>query len=61
MNKSILKSKTFWMQVLGVIAMLFPVVQEKVLAHPELIASVWGGLNIILRYITKDRVVLVDK
>lgn len=61
MKKSVLKSKTFWMQVLLVLGMLVPAIQENVVNNPELFASIWGGLSVALRFITKDKIFLVDK
>lgn len=61
MNKSILKSKTFWVNLVMAILPLFPAIQVWYMANPEIVASIWGGMNILLRAITKDAVYLIEK
>lgn len=58
MEKSVLKSKTFWFGLLTALASLVPAIQEHVIDKPELFGMLWGGLTVALRLITKDRVVL---
>ena len=60
MNKSILKSKTFYFGLASALAPLFPGVGEFLAKNVEGIAMVWGALTILLRYVTKDKVVLVE-
>jgi hypothetical protein len=42
------------------LSVLFPPVEEFLKANPLLFGSLWGGLGIILRMVTKEKVVLVD-
>jgi hypothetical protein len=60
MNKSVLKSKTFWFGLISGVAPLFPVVQEFMAANAASIGVVWGALAIVLRLVTKDKVVLIE-
>ena len=59
MKKSVLKSKTFYMGLITAIAPLFPVVGEFVAANTASIGILWGALAIVLRLVTKDKVVLI--
>ena len=59
-NKSVLKSKTFYFGLLTAIAPLFPAVQAFVQENMVMMTSLWGALAIILRMVTKDKVILVD-
>ena len=38
---------------------LFPVVEAWIVANPVLIGGIWGALTVGMRYITKDKVVLL--
>lgn len=51
------QSKTLWVNALLSVAAFFPGVAEHV--TPEAIGIVFGLANMVLRIITKDRVVLV--
>lgn len=55
-NKSVLQSKTIWVNLIFAIAAFFPSVQTYITAHPELIPTVFAVLNIGLRLITKQGV-----
>lgn len=59
MQKNILLSKTFWLNLLLALSPLLPGVGEWLASHMELVASIWGGLNIVLRLISKDKVTLL--
>lgn len=48
------KSKTLWLNVIVAIIAMIPGVSEKV--SPEQIALGLGGLNMILRLVTKDKI-----
>lgn len=60
MEKSVLKSKTFWFGLISGIAPLFPAVSTFLSENPTAISMVWGSLAIVLRLATKDKVVLID-
>ena len=52
-------SKTFWMNlILPILAFFVPTVSDWIVAHPKETALIWGGINIILRFITKGKVVI---
>lgn len=59
MKKSLLKSKTFYMGIIMATVPLFPVVEAWIVANPVLIGGIWGALTVGMRYITKDKVVLL--
>ena len=59
MNKNVLASKTFWFGLISALAPLVPSVGAFVGNNPELVASIWGGLAIVLRLVTKDKVKLL--
>lgn len=59
MEKSILKSKTFWVNFVALVAMLFPSIQEVVAEHLGETGSAWALINIVLRLVSKDKVYLV--
>lgn len=61
MNKSILLSKTFYFGLLTAIAPLIPVLNDYIHSHMEVLVSAWGALTVILRYVTKDKVVLLPE
>ena len=60
MNKSILKSKTFYFGLATALAPLFPGVGEFLAKNAEAVSMVWGAVAIVLRYVTKEKVVLVE-
>ena len=59
MEKSALKSKTFWFGVATALAPLLPVVRTAVVENPETFAMLWGAATVVLRFVTKDKVVLL--
>lgn len=59
MNKSILKSRTFYFGLLTALAPLFPGVGSFIAENTAMITALWGALAIALRFVTKDRVVLL--
>lgn len=59
MEKSVLKSKTFWFGLVSALLPLIPAVKEYVGANLENLAMVWGALVIVLRLVTKDKVQLL--
>jgi len=60
MQKSVLKSKTFYLNLMMALAPLLPVIDNLVQNHLQTFAMVWGAVAILLRFITKDKVVLID-
>jgi hypothetical protein len=60
MNKSALKSKTFWFGIITAIAPLVPKAGQFIAENSASIGMVWGAMTIILRMITKEKVVLLD-
>lgn len=59
MNKNILRSKTFWLQVVTFISVLVPPVQAWLVANPvDFIAAV-AAANTLVRFVTKDKVTLL--
>jgi hypothetical protein len=56
--KSILMSKTFWVQVIALASLLVPAVREWVEANPVDFAAVWGACNILVRFFTSGRISL---
>lgn len=59
MDKSLFKSRTFYFNVLMALSPLVPAVNAWLVANPAMFASIWGGLGIVLRMLTKDKVVLI--
>lgn len=58
MEKSLFKSKTFWINVVLAFLPLFPGVNEAVKANPEYLGFAFGAINALLRLISKDKVYL---
>jgi len=58
MNKHILASKTFWFGIVSAFAPLYPPIETYLQGHAVEIGMLWGSISIILRYVTKDKVVL---
>lgn len=60
MNKSVFKSKTFYFGLLTAIAPLFPVVGTFLAENAQATGLIWGAVAMVLRMVTKDKVVLVN-
>ena len=56
--KSILQSKTFWLQVITFIAVFFPAVQGWLVKNPETAVGVMGAVNVLLRFATSGKISL---
>ncbi|RYD19910.1 MAG: hypothetical protein EOP88_17125 [Verrucomicrobiaceae bacterium] len=55
-RKAILKSKTFWLNVLAIASVFLPAVGDFVQENPEQAVAAMGALNILIRFATKGRV-----
>lgn len=60
MEKSVLKSKTFYFGLVTAFAPLFPVLGDFLAANLELIGIFWGGLAVVIRFFTKDKIKLIN-
>lgn len=58
-EKSVFKSKTLWANLILAIIAFIPSV--RVVVTEEVLLQVMVGLNIFLRVVTKDKVVLFEK
>lgn len=56
--KPFYQSKTFWVQVLGVLALAWPVSSSFIQQHFTEAGMGWILINTVLRFITKDKVSL---
>lgn len=56
MEKSVLKSKTVWINLILAVVAFFPAVKETV--SEDILVQVFAVINIVLRLVTKDKVVL---
>lgn len=49
-------SKTLWTNLVVIVGTMFvPAVADFVSANPEIMVSIWGGVNILLRWVSKDK------
>ena len=60
MNKSYLKSKTLWVSLICILAPIYPPIQDVVVANPEVVGMVVGGVFALLRLITGKPLVLKE-
>lgn len=60
-KKNVLRSKTFWLNLLVALAPLVSNhVEARVAEYTPQFTLIWGAMNILLRLVTKDKVVLLD-
>jgi len=59
-NKSVFLSKTFYFGVITAIAPMFPAVELWLSQNIATASLLWGSLAVVLRLVTKDKVVLKD-
>lgn len=59
LEKSVLKSKTFWFNLAMALSPFVPQVKVWLDGNEATFTMIWGTLAIALRLITKDKVVLV--
>jgi hypothetical protein len=58
-SKPIYQSKTFWVQVLAVVALVVPASSQFISEHLGASGGAWAFINIVLRMISKDKVEIV--
>lgn len=54
-DKSFLKSKTLWVNLIAIIGGFFPAVREILEKNPEAGVYILGGINFLLRLMTKEK------
>jgi hypothetical protein len=54
--KSILLSKTFWVQFLALLSLLVPVVREWLESNPVELVAVFAAVNVLVRFATSGKV-----
>ena len=54
--KSPLASRTIWIQILTLLSAFFPLVQEWISTNPVQVVSVFTSINVLVRFITKDKI-----
>jgi membrane associated rhomboid family serine protease len=59
MDKKIFQSKTFWIQVLALVAVMVPASAGFITEHLGASGAVWALVNVALRLITKDKVQII--
>jgi len=59
MDKSIFKSKTFWLQILGIVAVIVPASAGFIAENLGASGAAWAIINVILRLVTKEKVQIV--
>lgn len=57
-SKPFYLSKTFWVQVLALVAIAVPVSRQFIQDNLGEAGSIWAVINIVLRLISKDKVSL---
>jgi hypothetical protein len=60
MKKKFYLSKTFWFGAITFIGSMVPAVQTFATEHVSEIGMVWSSLAIVLRFVSKDKIVLND-
>ena len=60
MKKGFYKSKTFWFGALTFVGSFIPSVQVFATENIQSVGMVWSSLALVLRMVTKDKIVLVD-
>lgn len=58
-TKPVYLSKTFWVQILAVIALVIPASSQFIQAHFTEAGMGWAMINVVLRLISKDKVQLL--
>ena len=60
LKKSVLLSKTFYFGLLTALSPLVPMVGEFMAENTASVSMVWGAMAIVLRLVTKEKVILID-
>jgi hypothetical protein len=55
-NKPILKSKTFWVQVMALAAVFVPAVQEWLADNPVEFVAALAAVNVLVRFVTSGKI-----
>lgn len=55
-SKTFWQSKTFWVQVLGVVAIAVPASREFIQHNLGESGAAWAVINVVLRLVSKDKV-----
>ena len=58
MNKSLLTSKTFWVQVVTFASAFVPAVQQWLASNPEQFLGALAAVNVLVRFATKGKITL---
>lgn len=58
MDKNIIKSKTFWVQLATFAAAFYPPVQAWLASNPENVIGVVAAVNVLVRFATSGKVSL---
>jgi len=59
MDKKIFQSKTFWLQILGIVAVMVPASAGFIADNLGASGAAWAIINVILRLVTKEKVQIV--
>lgn len=54
-SKPFYLSKTFWVQVLALVAVVVPKTHDFIMANLGESAAIWAVVNVVLRILTKDK------
>ena len=60
MSKAFYLSKTFWLALITFVGSFIPAVRDYVFANPSTFATIWSLAVVVLRLISKDKIVLVE-
>ncbi len=55
-TKPLYQSKTLWVQLIAVLSILFPAVQEWVAKNPVEITAIFTAVNTLVRFFTQDKI-----
>jgi hypothetical protein len=59
--KSVLRSRTVWVQILMLVASLWPAGQQWLVANPVAAAAVLAAVNVLVRFTTSGRIYLFSR